>query len=398
MKFNLKLVFLVLLATLMPISVNATTSQENTKLENELEAVNLQMDYMKLKVRDTRKKARKLTKRIKKKKASIKLLQKQFKKLSENKQIINTSLLEINKKVNISKNTIKSILVRFRSNLVNLHKIKQNTLISSVFSAKTLNSFLNRYQMVKYLLKNDKELISKIKHENEELTKQLNAANKINTKFQRLTKQLEEKEQKLKIGNKSLNAMLATLLIEKKIFLLKEKKLKKARTQLNDEIAKIEAERLKNGNKLDKELIATKDHIKPVDVTKEVKNGKGANVMQFVWPVDKKFISKFDVSHPGNKAIKIYLNKEAEVIAIARGKILYKGTLGTLGSVIVIGHKRGFSSVYAGVTDIWTGIGQIVEQGETVGKFYSALNKPLHFEIRFGGKKKSPLDYLPTIK
>jgi len=95
-------------------------------------------------------------------------------------------------------------------------------------------------------------------------------------------------------------------------------------------------------------------------------------------------------------ALQIKVSAGTEIMATAKGKVLYKGTISGLGDVIIIGHQRGFSTVYAKLDNIWVGLNQIVEKGETIGQIAGGRNQALHFEIRFGGKKQLPLPYLPA--
>ena len=98
------------------------------------------------------------------------------------------------------------------------------------------------------------------------------------------------------------------------------------------------------------------------------------------------------------RAIEIPIQKPTEVRALAEGKVQFKGPLGRFGNVIILGHRKGFSSVYGNLDEIWVGLHQIVAAGEELGKIIGARNTYLHFEIRFGGKNRDPLAYLPPLR
>ena len=378
----------------------AENAPKNEELQSELDSINLQLEYMKLKVGNTKKKLRALEGRARAKKSELEVLSKQFQLHAEKRQNLDAKLSDIRKKIDESRKQTKGVLLRYRRSLVQLHKIKQNALISSAFSSKSLNTFLNKYQMVKYMLRNDQEMVDAIRSQSQKLSQRMQLADKMNKRLDSLQEELKAREDKLKSASKALNAMLSTLVIEKKIFLARQKKLQKSSLELNSKIQKIENERKKNEVAFEKE-IDEKTPAKIDKVTVAVQSpdrGNGADMMNFLWPLTTSKIQNVSSAKNDDKAIEIYLKSDSEVHSVARGKIMYKGNLGSLGSVVIIGHKRGFSSVYAGMNDIWAGLGQVVAQGEVIGKMYSNQGSSLHFEIRFGGKKKNPLSYLPKLK
>ena len=389
---------------IMPAGFSAQTAiQETDTLQVELDSINLQIDYLNLKVKDTKKRLGKLERRIKNKKKSIRKLEQIVTKHSEKHAKISQQISELEEKIEFGQNEIKEILTRFRARLVQLHKIKQGTLLSSIFSAKNLNSFLNRYQMVKYLLKNDKELLNIIETKNRRLIENNQDLLSKKKEIALVYNDLEAKKAKLKSQNKSLKAMLSSLILEKKLFLTKQHKLKKSRKTLESEIDKIEKMRAKNQKAFDDSLAnapaieTTAPAIKPPK-SKPLPNSapKAAKLMNFCWPMASNLINSTQQTGEKNTvALKIFTSKETEILSCARGKVLYKGKLEGLGNIIIIGHTRGFSTVYAQLDDIWVGLGQIIKKGETIGRVFGIKNNPLHLEIRFGGKKQPPLDYLP---
>ena len=289
------------------------------------------------------------------------------------------------------------LLNRFRARLVQLHKIKQGTLIGSIFSARDLNSFLNRYQMVKYLLNSDKELLQQLKAQS---LRQRKLTSEMQARQQQLEtgkSELDIKSKKLDSENSAIRAMLSTVLLEKKVFLEREKNLAAARKQLENEINRIEATR--NDPGLENELARAK----PVAVVSPANPGKlpdsapdAAKIMNFMWPVA--YAGRNGINQTGDEstaALYITTAGEVEILSAARGKVAYRGNISGLGNVVIIGHLRGFSTVYARLDEIWVGLGQVVERGEVIGRILGGRSQTLQFEIRFGGKKQQPLNYLP---
>ncbi len=384
-----------------PLSAaNSRKTVDTQSMQSEIEAIDLQLDYLKLKVSDSQKKTRKLEASIKEKKTEVSQLQSQIDQLA---LIQSETLQQIESLENESKEgreKLKEMLTRFRSRLVQLHKIKQGTLLSSIVSARNLNSFLNRYHMVKYLLESDKDLIQQLKTHD---LRQRKLAQELQIRHQQLEggkTELDAKQKKLDRENSALSAMLSTVLLEKKLYLAREKSLASARDQLEDEISR--AEKSISSPGFEEELHKPAAPARPVKAV--VETGKlsdsapeAARIMQFSWPVEK--ANRNGIQESGDEhsaALQIKVAAGSEILAAAKGKVLYKGTISGLGDVVIIGHQRGFSSVYGCLDDIWVGLNQIVEKGETVGRISGGRNQTLHFEIRFGGRKQLPLTYLPA--
>ncbi len=373
-----------------------TNARSDEKLQNEIDSINLQMDFLKLKVSDTNKKTRIIENNIKKKRDEINQLQKQVDQLSLQQIEISRQIDDMENQIKLEKTEMHAMLERYRSRLVQLHRIRQGTLLGSVFSAQSLNAFLNRYEMVKYLLQNDKQVLQKLKQKN---FQQRKLSMKLSQKKQQLENgktELAIKTQKLTNENKALKAMLSTVLLEKKLLLNKEKSLAVARTQLEKEFARIE--KLHKEQTLDKELADTPASLPAPKLGGELSNdaSNAARIMDFSWPVSREKRKNLrQIERANSASLQIYIDQDTEIYASARGKVLYKGTISGLGNVIIIGHQRGFSTVYARLDDIWVGLGEVVEQKATIGKKSGGKSTNMHFEIRFGGRKQKPLDFLP---
>ncbi len=124
---------------------------------------------------------------------------------------------------------------------------------------------------------------------------------------------------------------------------------------------------------------------------------------EYMWPlpVGKGYIScTFGGSDPGGRA------HYALDVAIAYGTPIYASNDGTVltatwhssyGYYIVIDHGNGMSTLYAHCSSLNVSAGQKVTKGQTIGGVgstgYSTGNH-LHFEVRKGGVKVNPLNYV----
>ncbi len=232
------LALLLLSSVYLPGAPARTADTE--ELQNEIAAINLQLDYLKLKVSDSQKKTRSLEARIKEKQAEVAQLKSQVEQLTSSQVETTAQIAQLEEESKTGREQLKALLARFRARLVQLHKIRQGTLLSSVFSARDLNSFLNRYHMVKYLLQSDSELIEDLKKRDRQQRALAAELQKKHLHLEAGKLELDEKQKRLSRDNSALNAMLSTILLEKKLFLAREKELAGARERLENEISRAE--------------------------------------------------------------------------------------------------------------------------------------------------------------
>ncbi|GAA1602820.1 M23 family metallopeptidase [Actinoplanes couchii] len=88
--------------------------------------------------------------------------------------------------------------------------------------------------------------------------------------------------------------------------------------------------------------------------------------------------------------------------AAASGRVIQAGWNGGYGRYTCINHGRlggwGFSTCYAHQSRMYVHVGEYVRRGEIIGRVGStgaSTGAHLHFETRFGGVPRNPLNYLP---
>ncbi|MCT9009136.1 M23 family metallopeptidase [Streptomyces rhizosphaerihabitans] len=83
--------------------------------------------------------------------------------------------------------------------------------------------------------------------------------------------------------------------------------------------------------------------------------------------------------------------------AVDNGKVTYAAGGGPYGNHVEISHGGGLSSLYARMSRILTSVGQVVKQGQEIGKSGDTGNVTgphLYLEARVGGKPVDPMKYL----
>lgn len=384
-------------------------------LRTELDSVRLQIEYLDVKVRDSRGHVRRLEEKISRQQARIADIQASLDSIASESAQINGQIADLRQAIEAGQRRMGEIRQRFRGRLVHLHRVRQSTLFSSIFSARDLNAFISRYEMVRHLLQGDRSLLAELNTRSEQLERDAAALLEKQARLEELAAQTLKNREAIVIEGSSLSAMLQTLLLERKVFLARQKKLKKSLGELEQEVEKVESERSQDPGSVDRALDTPPlpQHLRkgrtipppPVFSASETAapSSAGSDASstpgRFRWPLRNieglSFESSAGSSPP---ALELVVSGETEVLAAARGKVQFKGPVGQFGNIVIISHKKGFSTVYGRLDDVWVGLGEIVEAGDVIGRIYGVRQNRLHFEIRLAGKNADPLAHLPKIR
>lgn len=128
------------------------------------------------------------------------------------------------------------------------------------------------------------------------------------------------------------------------------------------------------------------------------KTSKDATIESWLWPSKGRIISGFSSSELGNKGIDIAGLRGQNVIATAKGKVVYAGNaLRGYGNLIIIKHNDDYLSAYAHNDRLLVSESQHVKSGQKIALMGSSATNSvrLHFEIRYKGKSVNPLRFLP---
>ncbi|MCB5246806.1 MAG: peptidoglycan DD-metalloendopeptidase family protein [Candidatus Cloacimonetes bacterium] len=95
--------------------------------------------------------------------------------------------------------------------------------------------------------------------------------------------------------------------------------------------------------------------------------------------------------------IDIAVPEWTSVVAADAGEVVFAGSYGGQGKLLIIDHKNGFFTVYAYNNQLLVSKGSNVSKGQSIAKSGmtgSASEPSLHFEVRKDGKAVNPLAYL----
>jgi lipoprotein NlpD len=123
-----------------------------------------------------------------------------------------------------------------------------------------------------------------------------------------------------------------------------------------------------------------------------------AKVSSWVWPTKGRVIKNFSAGDQGNKGIDIAGRRGQDIVATAKGTVVYSGNaLRGYGNLVIVKHNDSYLSAYAHNDRLLVSEGQSVKAGQKIATMGSSGTNSvrLHFEIRYQGKSVNPKRYLP---
>ncbi|ADO59356.1 M23 family metallopeptidase [Paenibacillus polymyxa] len=127
--------------------------------------------------------------------------------------------------------------------------------------------------------------------------------------------------------------------------------------------------------------------------TKVMGEGSG----QFAWPVSGATMSSSFGARWGRMHEGVDLVGSPDIHASDEGVVSFAGQQNGYGNVIMIDHGNGYQTVYGHLSSIGVHVGQVVQQGESIGVMGStgrSTGTHLHFEIRKDNTARNPMTYL----
>ena len=127
-----------------------------------------------------------------------------------------------------------------------------------------------------------------------------------------------------------------------------------------------------------------------------------ASTGSFRWPITGRITSYFGGryifgSYSYHSGLDISCSYGAAVCAADGGTVTYTGYKGSYGNLVIITHDNGTQTYYAHNSSIVVSTGQKVAKGQQIAKMGSTGNSTgnhCHFEVRYNGVAKNPLNYL----
>ena len=251
----------------------------------------------------------------------------------------------------------------------------QASYLEVLLASTDIKDFLTRYDMLKYIIEGDMELIDSINQKRAELNQKKS--------------DLEVKQNRLIASREELKSQKAAL--------AEQQSAKKAvLNDINNEKAAYE--------KALAELEAASREIEAL--IRRSQSGDQLGTGAFTWPAPgyTTITSPYGMRyHPILKTQKIHTGMDigapmgAKIVAADSGTVIFAGWMGAYGQTVIIDHGKGLSTLYGHQSSILVSNGQSVTKGQTIGKVGStgwSTGPHLHFEVRINGQHTNPRQYI----
>lgn len=312
------------------------------------------------------------------------ILEKFRKTLLKEKENLEEEIERISGLVENSKQEFKSSKEIIKKILVGLYKYGKRNSYNFLENQGTLLNFYTGYLAFKKGIEFRKKVLEKALHIKKELEKRKDILIGKIRELENIKRITEEKQKEIIITKREREELLRSI-----------KKEKSKRAKLMRELEK----QMKKLEKMLEEF-----HKKKYAKFKELPRNVPRKL--FSWPLRGEIVSYYgNIWHPKyktkikNNGIDIRAKIGTKVRAAETGVVVYASVFLGYGKTVIIEHKEGFYTVYAGLGSIYVYPGEAVNKGEFIGEVgYSVFeDEPiLHFEIRYRGKALNPLLFLPV--
>lgn len=167
-----------------------------------------------------------------------------------------------------------------------------------------------------------------------------------------------------------------------------------------DAVSKLYKEEKKDYNRV--MLASTNRSISTrVSTSTKISSGKANLGIKLIEPVKGVITGRYaDISSVRSSAhtgLDIAAPRGTKISAAASGTVVFAGTKGSFGKMVVISHGNGVQTYYAHCSSLLVSKGDTVKQGQAiakVGKTGNATGNHLHFEVRVNGQSYNPQKYI----
>lgn len=365
-----------LVILLIALSGQMAWADELADRQKELSTLQQQIEAKKRLISKSRAQEKSVTKAIAELERQISTVQREIKNLNSAVAMKQSSIEKTQTEIQ-EKEADLTERNRYLSNrLVRVFEMGQGGYLEVILGAESFTDMLTRFDMLSTIVKQDTNLITSIRQARTDLMRTKAALKQQQTELIAIRKNEQEKNLELAATSE-----------------IKE-----------DYLKQIQNERKKYEQALN-ELEAESQQLQSL-IRKMQSGGKYVGTGKFTWPAPgyKRVTSDYGMRyHPILKVRKLHTGIDigapsgAKVMAADSGKVIYRGSLGGYGNVIIIDHGGGISTLYAHMSAFVAKNGQQIERGEQVGKVGStgwSTGAHLHFEVRKNGTPVNPHSYV----
>jgi len=247
--------------------------------------------------------------------------------------------------------------------------------ISILFNATSLADFLSRFTIFKRLITVDKDLVENIKEQKQFLEDETTRLKEEKQILQIQMQTIEYRKSEYQARSTQRAALLKELEQDATEYEKALEELERASQELTEMLKKM----------AESEVKGTGQMIWPTPGYARITSAYGNRIH----PITRK-----NSFHTGTD---IAISHSKPIVAADSGTVVYAGSYGGYGLVVIVDHGNGISTLYAHNSRLMVDEGEGVAKGQTVslcGTTGLSTGPHLHFEVRLAGEHTNPLDYV----
>jgi septal ring factor EnvC (AmiA/AmiB activator) len=375
---NKKLLTVIVIVMFGLIAFKIWAQENIDQSRKELEKIQEQLRSVQAKINNLEKEETGVLKRIDAYDEKIDLTKKLVLQLETSRKTKETEIARVSQQIQTTEKNIKNRSSDLENLLVSLYKTNQILPLEMLISEKSFAQLYQKAVYIRIIAQDRKSRIQEFKQLKDNLDLQYKQLTAAKQELQRLKNEREKERKNLADLQTLEKKVLNKVKTEKTQNISLEQELKTAAAKLEKLIADLEAKR--RARKLP-----------PGTHYLEIMKGK------LPWPYNGQVISIFGSKEDPkykttvkNTGIDIKTPANANIKAIANGRIVYADRFMGYGNMLILDHSDGYYSLYSNLSEFTGSVGMNMQQGEVVGKSKDIL----HFELRCEGKSVDPLLWL----
>lgn len=308
----------------------------------------------------------------------ISLTKRLIRELETAQQLKENEISSVIRRINETQNKINTRRTDLEKLLVNLYKMKRIYPLEVILSERSIARVYQKSIYMRIVADDYKSQIQEFNNLKKALQLQQKQLVSATMELSRLKKQRETEDTNLHYSQSLERKILTKVRTEKQESKVLEDELRAAAAKLEKIITDLEKRRRER-------------KLAPGTHYLEIMKGK------LPWPyygeVSAYFGSKENLKYNTkvrNTGIDIKCPADADIKAIAPGRVVYADRFMGYGNMIILDHGEGYYSVYSNLSEMLCSVRMDVGQVEVIGKSKDIL----HFELRSEGKPVDPLLWL----
>jgi len=360
-------------------------AQSKATLSQKLQQTNNKRYYFQQKKKQADLKLRSEKNKLSNNQQKLERAQAQLRNTTQKYNSLISNLSSMERQLSVAIHEFRSIDAAMKERIRQVFKHQRSGMFELILSAKDVNTLMDMFHYEKIVIKDDYRRMQAMKAKANEI-----AALKL---------QVENQKRMVEASIRDINSqrayiqgsiaenktMIERLQKDKNYYERSEKELARQSASIQSMIEGLTKKNTQSGSSQVK--VSSTGFIKPI---------QGPITSPFGWrthPIFKSriFHSGIDIGGPNGGAIK----------ASNDGKVIYTGWYGGYGKVVILDHGvingKPITTLYAHMSSISVGNGQMVKKGQTVGHEGStgySTGPHCHFEVRVNGKPTNPLNYI----